>query len=102
MQNRSPHSDLILEAKGGRTPRGALLDAHVAMLVSCAPGDQLDQRFRLIGKAVGRDFYSAQQFVTLENSAVVVADIEPERPIEQGGEAFGGESTQPAACTGIS
>src|SRR2546422_1196792 len=101
MHNSLPHRDLVLEAERGGASRGALLDAHVAMLVSCAPGDQLDQRFRLIGKAVGRDFDAAQQLVTLEDGAVVVAYIEPERPIEQGGEAFGGKCTEPTACTGI-
>src|SRR5262249_23159823 len=90
MQNRLPHRNLVLEAERGRASRRPLLDAHAAMLVSCAPGDQLDQRFRLIGEAVGCDFDAAQQVVTLEDGAVVVAYIEPERPIQQGGEAFGG------------
>src|SRR5262245_49902539 len=67
MQNSLPHRNLVLEAERGRATRRPLLDAHVAMLVSRAPGDQLDERFRLIGEAVGRDFYSAQQLVTLEN-----------------------------------
>src|SRR5262249_42892294 len=78
MQNGLPHRNLVLEAERGRASRGAFLDSHVAMLVSCAPGDQLDQRFRLIGKAVGRDFDTAQQLVTLEDGAVVVPYIEPE------------------------
>src|SRR5262245_21270837 len=101
MQNSLPHRDLVLEAQRGRASRGALLESHVAMLVSCAPGDELDQRLRLIGKAVGRDFDSAQQLVTLEDGTVVVAYIEPERPIEEGGEASGGKCTHPASCTRI-
>src|SRR5262249_5048291 len=101
MQNRSPHRNLILEAEGGRASRGALLNRHVAMLVGCPPRYELDQRLRLVGKAVRRDFDAAEQLITLEHGTVVVAYIEPERPIEQGGEAFGGKCTQPAACTRI-
>src|ERR1700730_6536433 len=101
MQKRSPHRNLILEAESGRASRGALLDRYVTMLVGCPPCYELDQRLRLVGKAVRRDFYSAQQLVTLENGAVIVAYIEPERPIEQGGKALRGQCTQPAAGTGI-
>src|SRR6516225_1051601 len=101
MQKRSPHRNLILEAEGGRASRGALLDRYVAMLVGCPPRYELDQRLCLIGKAVRRDFDGAQQLITLEHRAVVIPYVEPERPIEQGGKAFGGKRTQPAACTGI-
>src|SRR5215469_9454605 len=101
MQNRSPHRNLILETEGGRASRGALLDRHVAMLVGCPPRYELDQSFRLVGKAVSRDFDGAEQLITLEHSAVVISYVKPERPIEQGGKALGGKCTQPAACTGI-
>src|SRR5262249_7396192 len=101
MQNRSPHRNLILEAEGGRASRGALLDRHVAMLVGCPSRYELDQRLRLIGKAVRRDFDGAQQFITLEHGTVVISYIEPERPIEQGGKAFGGKCTEPMARAAI-
>src|SRR6476660_593404 len=101
MQNRSPHRNLILEAECGRASRGALLDRHVAMLVGSPPRYELDQRFRLVGKAVGLDFDGAQQLITLEHGTVVISYVKPERPIEQGGKTFGDKCTQPAACTGI-
>src|SRR5262249_43429080 len=101
MQNRSPHCNLILEAESRRASRSALLDRYVTMLVRCPLRYELDQRLRLVGKAVRRDFDVAQQLVTLEHGAVVVAYIEPEHPIEQGGKAFGGKCTQPAARTRI-
>src|SRR5215831_14072168 len=101
MQNRPPHRNLILETESGRASRGALLDRYVTMLVGCPPCYELDQRLRLVGKAVRRDFDGAEQLIALEHGAVVVAYIEPERPIEQGGKAFGGKCTQPAACTRI-
>src|SRR5215831_15503073 len=101
MQNRSPHRNLILEAEGGRASRGALLDRYVAMLVGCSPRYELDQRLRLIGKAVRRDFDGAQQFITLEHGTVVISYIEPERPIEQGGKALGGKCAEPMARAAI-
>src|SRR6516225_12339884 len=67
MPNSFPHRDLVLKAERGGASRGTLLDAHVAMLISCALRDQLDQGFRLIGEAVGRDFDAAQQLVTLQD-----------------------------------
>src|SRR2546422_9504663 len=101
MQYRSPHRNLILEAEGGRASRGPLLDRHVAMLVGCAPRYELDQRLRLVGKAVRSDFDGAEQLITLEHGTVVISYVKPERPIEQGGKTFGAQCTQPAACTGI-
>src|SRR5262249_17031824 len=101
MQNRSPHRNLILEAESGRASRSALLDGYVTMLVGCPSRYELDQRFRLVGKAVRRDFDGAQQLITLEQGAVVIPYVEPERPIEQGGKTFGGKCTDPAACTRI-
>src|SRR2546429_8778203 len=101
MQNRSPHRNLILETEGGRASRGALLDRHVAMRVGCPSRYELDQRLRLVGKAVGRDFDGSQQLITLEHGTVVISYVKPERPIEQGSKALGGQCTQPAACTGI-
>src|SRR5215467_15787627 len=101
MQNRSTHRNLILEAEGGRASRGAFLDRHVAMLVGCSPRYELDQRLRLVGRAVRRDFDGAQQLITLEHGTVVISYVKPERPIEQGGKALGGKGTQPAACTWI-
>src|SRR5262245_27524749 len=73
----------------------------MAMLVSCPSRYELDQRLRLIGKAVRRDLDGAQQVITLEHGTVVIAYVEPKRPIEQRGESFGGKCTQPAASTGI-
>src|SRR5215468_6623952 len=101
MQNRSPHRNLILEAEGGRAARSALLDRHVTMLVGCPARYELDQRLCLVGKAVRRDFDGAEQLITLEHGTVVVAYVEPECPIEQGGKGFGGKGPQPAACTRI-
>src|SRR5262245_62668540 len=101
MHNRSPHRNLILESECGRASRGALLDRYVAMLVGCPSRYELDQRLRLVGKAVRRDFDGAEQLITLEHGTVVISYVKPERPIEQGGEAFGSKCTQPAACTGI-
>src|SRR5947209_5629731 len=75
MQYRSPHRNLILEAEGGRASRGPLLDRHVAMLVGCAPRYELDQRLRLVGKAVRRDFDGAQQLITLEHGTVVISYV---------------------------
>src|SRR6516162_4126117 len=98
MENRSPHCNLILEAESGRASRSALLDRYVTMLVGCPPRYELDQRLRLVGKAIGRDFDGAQQVITLEHGTVVIAYIQPERPIDQGSKALGGQCTQPAAC----
>src|SRR5262249_27712251 len=97
MHNRSPHGDLILEAKGGRASRGTLLDRHVTMLVGCPPRYELDQRLRLVGEAVRRDFDGAQQLITLEHGTVVISYVKPERPIEQGGKTFGGKCAEPMA-----
>src|SRR5262245_5016123 len=101
MQNRSPHRNLILEAECGRASRGALLDRYVAMLVGCPPRYELDQRLRLVGKAVRRDFDSAKQLITLEHGTVVISYVEPERPIEQRGKTFGGKGAQPMARAAI-
>src|SRR5215510_10899593 len=101
MQNRSPHRNLILETESGRASRGALLDRYVTMLVGCPPCYELDQRLRLVGKAVRRDFDGAEQLITLEHGAVVIAYVEPERPIEQGGKTFGGKRAQPMARAAI-
>src|SRR5215471_12734800 len=101
MQDSSPHRNLILEAEGGRASRGAFPDRYIAMFVGCPPRYELDQRLRLVGKAVRRDFDGAQQLITLEHGAVVISYVEPERPIEQDRKALGGKCTQPAACTGI-
>src|SRR5262245_62004542 len=97
MKNRSPHRNLILEAEGGRASRGALLDRHVAMLVGCTPRYELDQRLCLVGKAVRRDFDGTQQLITLEHGTIVISHVKPERPIEQGGKAFGGKCAEPMA-----
>src|SRR5262245_20864609 len=102
MQNRPPYRDLILEAEGGRASRGALLDRHVAMLVGCTARYELDQGLRLIGKAVRCDFDGAEQLITLEHGTVVISDVEPERPIEQGSKTFGGKGAQPMTRTAIS
>src|ERR1700681_4838063 len=51
VQNRLPHRHLVLQAQRGGAARGAVLDAHVAVRVGCAPRDQLDQRLGLIGEA---------------------------------------------------
>src|SRR5262249_46313930 len=77
------------------------LDRHVTMLVGCPARYELDQRLCLVGKAVRRDFDGAEQLITLERGTVVVAYVEPECPIEQGGKGFGGKGPQPAACTRI-
>src|SRR5262249_35687724 len=101
MENRSPHCNLILEAESGRASRSALLDRYITMLVGCPSRYELDQRLRLVGKAVRRDFDGAQQLITLEHGTVVISYVKPERPIEQGGKGLGGKGTQPAACTWI-
>src|SRR5215831_21348158 len=97
MQNRPPHRNLILETESGRASRGALLDRYVTMLVGCPPCYELDQRLRLVGKAVRRDFDGAEQLITLEHGAVVISYVEPERPIEQGSKTFGGKCAEPMA-----
>src|SRR6516225_7053490 len=101
MQNGPPHRNLILEIEGGRAPRGAILDRYVAMLVGCPPRYELDQRLRLIGKAVRRDFDGAEQLITLEHGTVVISYVEPERPIKQGSKTFGGKGAQPMARAAI-
>src|SRR5262249_32472482 len=101
MQNRSPHRNLILEAEGGRASCGALLNRHVAMLVGCPPRYELDQRLRLVGKAVRRDFDGAKQLITLEHGAVVISHVEPERPIEQGSKTLGGKCAEPMTRAAI-
>src|SRR6516162_8081256 len=101
MQNRPPYLDLILEAEGGRASRGAFLDRYIAMLVGCPPRYELDQRLRLVGKAVRRDFDGAQQLITLEHGTVVISYVEPERPIEQGRKTLGGKCAQPMARAAI-
>src|SRR6516225_9830625 len=101
MQNGPPHRNLILEIEGGRAPRGAILDRYVAMLVGCAPCYELDQRLRLVGKAVRRDFDGAQQIITLEHGAIVISYVEPEHPIEQDGKTFGAKGAQPMARAAI-
>src|SRR5215510_10210965 len=102
MQNRSPHSNLILEAESRGASRGAFLDGYVTMLVGCPPRYELDQRLRLVGKAVRRDFDGAKQLVTLEHGAVVISDLEPERPIEQGSKTFGSKGAQPMTRAAVS
>src|SRR5215813_9459712 len=67
------------------------------MLVGCPSRYELDQRLRLVGKAVCRDFDGAQQLITLEHGAVVISYVEPERPIEQGSKTFGGKCAEPMA-----
>src|SRR5215510_646623 len=101
MQNRPPYGDLILEAEGGRASRGALLNRDVAMLIGRPACYELDQRLRLVGKAIRGDFDGAQQLITLQHRTVVISYVEPERPIVQGGKALGGKCTQPTACPGI-
>src|SRR6516165_5626669 len=101
MQDRSPHRNLILEAEGGRAARGALLDRYVTMLVGCPPRYELDQRLRLVGKAVRRDFDGAQQLITLEHGTVVISYVKPERPIEQGRKTLGGKCAEPMARAAI-
>src|SRR6516162_1043087 len=101
MQDRSPHRNLILEAEGGRASRGALLDRYVTMLVGCPPRYELDQRLCLIGKAVRRDFDRAKQLITLQRGAVVISDVEPEHPIEQGSKTFGGKRAEPMTRAAI-
>src|SRR5262249_16338753 len=101
MQNRSPHSNLILEAESGRASRSALLDGYVTMLVGCPSRYELDQCLCLIGEAVRRDFDGAEQLITLEHGTVVISHVEPERPIEQGGKTFGGKGAQPMARAAI-
>src|SRR6516164_720054 len=101
MQNRPPYLDLILEAEGGRASRGAFLDRYIAMFVGCPPRYELDQRLRLVGKAVRRDFDGAQQLITLEHGAVVISYVKPERPIEQGSKTPGGKCAQPMARAAI-
>src|SRR5215475_12954700 len=101
MQNRSPHRNLILEAESGRASRGALLDRYVTMFVGCPPRYELDQRLRLVGKAVRRDFDGAQQLTTLEHGAVIISYIEPEKPIEQGSKTFGRKCAEPMARAAI-
>src|SRR5215831_6774048 len=101
MQDSSPHRNLILEAESGRASRGALLDRYVTMLVGCPPRYELDQRLRLVGKAVRRDFDGAQQLITLEHRTVVISYVKPERPIEQDRKTFGGKCAEPMARAAI-
>src|SRR6516165_4398701 len=101
MHNRSPHRNLIPEAEGGRASRGAFLDRYIAMFVGCPPRYELDQRLRLVGKAVRRDFDGAQQLITLEHGAVVISYVEPERPVEQGSKTFGGKCAEPMTRAAI-
>src|SRR6516225_443875 len=101
MQNRPPHGNLILEAEGGRASRGALLNRDVAMLIGRPACYELDQRLRLVGKAIRGDFDGAQQLVTLQHCTVVISYVEPERPIEQGSKAFGGKGPQPVTGAAI-
>src|SRR5262245_5511008 len=101
MQNRSPHRNLILQAEGRRASRGALLDRYVTMLVGCPPRYELDQRLRLVGEAVRRDFDGAEQVITLEHSTVIISYVQPEHPIEQAGKTFGGKRAEPMARAAI-
>src|SRR6516164_10977690 len=101
MQKRSPHRNLILEAEGGRASRGAFLDRYIAMFVGCPPRYELDQRLRLVGKAVRRDFDGAQQLITLEHGTVVISYVEPEGPIKQSSKTFGGKGAKPMARAAI-
>src|SRR5215472_6466864 len=101
MKNRSPHRNLIPEAEGGRASRGALLNSDVAMLIGRPACYELDQRLRLVGKAIRGDFDGAQQLVTLQHCTVVISDVEPERPIEKGSKAFGGKGPQPVTGAAI-
>src|SRR5215469_13484978 len=101
MQDRSPHRNLILEAEGGRASRGALLDRYVTMLVGCPPRYELDQRLCLVGKAVRGDFDRAEQLITLQHGAIVISDVEPEHPIEQGSKTFGGKRAEPMTRAAI-
>src|SRR6516225_4518204 len=71
------------------------------MLVGCPPRYELDQRLCLIGKAVRRDFDRAKQLITLQHGAVVISDVEPEHPIEQGSKTFGGKCAEPMTRAAI-
>src|SRR5262249_19696214 len=95
MQNRPPHGNLILEAEGGRASRGALLNRDVAMLIGRPACYELDQRLRLVGKAIRGDFDGAQQLVTLQHCTVAISDVEPEHPLKQGSNAYVVKCPQP-------
>src|SRR5215471_15496171 len=101
MQDSSPHRNLILEAESGRASRGTFLDRYVTMLVGCSPRYELDERLRLVCKAVRRDFDGAEQLITLQHCAVVISYVEPEHPIEQGSKTFGGKRAEPMTRAAI-
>src|SRR5262245_48005248 len=86
MEDRPPDCNLVLQPQRGGPSCGALLDRHVAMGIAGAARDQLHQRLRLVGKTVGLDLDCPQQRRTMQNGTVVIADVEPEQPVEQGRE----------------